>query len=306
MSWLMMKKLFRIINCIIQRGYWFNNVAFEGCRRLTNYKTFNTVVVNLGSTSAVHAFDYDDIGIIGGNWALNRNPLLGDYAILKNYSSFLKENGATIIVPLCPFSALAGSYDYLDDRYYTLLYPSSIPNYTYIHDTQVKVKWKNPILTYPLYAPFMDLWHLIVNHSDKMLSEEDFRKDAEIKMASWMHEFSIKDFSLPLSMKNRDAIEDAAVILKEIISYCQYIGATPVLVVPPVYHTLNEKFTLEAKSILFDQLLSQIENKSVLFLNYMNHEEFTNDRTIFKDSFLLNKVGAKKFTKKVLKDLNVV
>ena len=110
-----------IINSVIRKGYWFNNVSFDGCSRL----------INLGSTSAVYAFNYEGVGIKGGNWAMPRNPLLGDYAILRNYSSFLKK-GSIVIIPLCPFSAFSGSYDYLDDRFYTILYPTTIPNYKYV------------------------------------------------------------------------------------------------------------------------------------------------------------------------------
>ena len=67
-----------IINSVIRKGYWFNNVSFDGCSRLIKYKVFNTDVVNLGSTSAVHAFNYEGMGRKGGNWAMPRKPLLGD------------------------------------------------------------------------------------------------------------------------------------------------------------------------------------------------------------------------------------
>ena len=120
-------KIKYILNALIKRGYWFNNVFFEGCRKMSMYSTFNTDVINLGSTSAVHAFNYDGLGLKAGNWAMTRNPLLGDYAILKNYSSFLKKDRSIVIITLCPFSSLAGSYNFLDDRYYTFLYPSTIP-----------------------------------------------------------------------------------------------------------------------------------------------------------------------------------
>ena len=31
-----------IINSVIRKGYWFNNVSFDGCSRLIKYKVFNT------------------------------------------------------------------------------------------------------------------------------------------------------------------------------------------------------------------------------------------------------------------------
>lgn len=125
-------------------------------------------------------------------------------------------------------------------------------------------------------------------------------------MKSWMHEFSIKDFSLELSLKNKDAIEDAAGYLNNIIGYCRDNGASPVIVIPPVYHTLNEMFSPKIKTILFDKLLGKIDDKSVPFLNYMDSKHFTNDISLFRDSFLLNNSGAKKFTKLVLEDLRII
>ena len=29
-----------IINSVIRKGYWFNNVSFDGCSRLIKYKVF--------------------------------------------------------------------------------------------------------------------------------------------------------------------------------------------------------------------------------------------------------------------------
>jgi hypothetical protein len=158
----MKQRIKYIINGIIRRGFWFNNVFFQDCRKFRAYNTFNTDVVNLGSTSAVHAFNYDGIAIKGANWAMNRNPLFGDYAIIRNYSSFLNAGRSFVIITLCPFSSLSGSYDYLDDRYYSILYPSTIPNYSYVHYVQVTNKWTNPLNHYPVLSLFSDVWHIIV------------------------------------------------------------------------------------------------------------------------------------------------
>lgn len=302
----MKKRIKHIINALIKRGYWYNHEFFDGCRRMNNYATFNTDVINLGSTSAVHAFNYDGLKLKAGNWAMNRNPFLGDYAILTNYSSFLKEEGAVVIITLCPFSALAGSYNFFDDRYYTILYPSSIPNYSYTNDIIVKSRWNSPFSHYPIYGLLSDLWHLCIKERNKILSESELQNDANTKMYSWMHEFSIKDFSKPLSLKNQDAINDAATILNNIIKYCYHKHATPVLVLPPMYHTLADKFTPEIRNVLIGQLLTKINDKTVCFLNYMDNPLFLNDRSLFKDSFLLNKKGASLFTRQILSDLHII
>ena len=52
------------------------------------------------------------------------------------------------------------------------------------------------------------------------------QRDAEYRMKVGCTEFSIKDFSLELSLKNKDAIEDAAGYLNNIIGYCRDNGAS--------------------------------------------------------------------------------
>lgn len=75
---------------------------------------------------------------------------------------------------------------------------------------------------------------------------------------------------------------------------------------PPMYHTLAEKFDSTARKVLLTDLVDMVEDKSVKFLNYMDDSRFSHDTTLFQDSFLLNGYGAKKFTKIVLKDIGVL
>ena len=44
------KKIYHVINALIRRGRWFNETKFPDCGKFWNYNTFNTDVVNLGST----------------------------------------------------------------------------------------------------------------------------------------------------------------------------------------------------------------------------------------------------------------
>lgn len=299
----MKNKIKDIVNGLIRRGYWFNNEYFPDCRKFLWYKTFNTEVVNVGSTSAVSAFNYSDTTIKAANFAMRRNPLLGDLAILQNYSSFLAPHTSIVIIPLCPFTALSGSYDYMDDRYYKVLYPSTISHYSYFHELEVSAKWNNPVLNYPWYALFIDVWRFFFKSKSKVLSECELKRDAEVKYSSWCHEFSISDFSSPLSLKNMDGIEDAIKLLGDIVSFCEVKYFEPVIVIPPVYKTLSEKFRQPEKEVLFDSILNTPIVKKVRCLNYFDSELFSNNRALFKDSFLLNEKGARLFTKHVLTSL---
>lgn len=301
-----MAKIKHAINAVIRRGYWFNNVEFADCRKFKTYNTFNTQVVNLGSTSALHAFDYEGLNIKGANWALGHNPLAGDFAILRNYCSFLDSKGCTIIIPLCPFSSLSGSYEPFEDRYYSILYPSTIPSYSYVHDVQVQEKWQNPIWRYPIWGWILDFVHLFPNRKKSCLQEEQMESSAKQWINGWFHEFSLKDFTTPLSLVNQYSIQEAASIISNMIEFCKTHNIRVIITIPPMYHTLAEKFTPEGREKIIDSLFKQIKNKDYEFINYMDNPLFCNDRTLFEDSFLLNSKGAKVFTRQILTDLHVI
>lgn len=300
------RKFKGLLNRLISQGHWYNESKFRGCRKFWRYKTFNTEIVNLGSTSGVNAFCYDDIPRKCANWALESNPLKGDLAILRNYFSYLSENVSTVILPLCPFSSLSGGYNITEDRYYSLLYPSSIPAFSLLRQQQIKREVNNPLCCYPAVAIFTDLKSLIKGKRDCHLTESQMQDDAQRWMNNWMKEFSVTDFAYPLSMVNSDGIEDAAKIINEIVTFCKERNIRLIMLIPPVFHTLDELFTPEIRKKVIDSLIECVVDKSVWFHNYMGDLEFTNDISLFQNSFLMNKKGAKQFTRRVLSDIGLI
>lgn len=303
------RKTFQVLNKLVKHGNWFNEKKFPDCRKFTEHSTFNLDVINLGSTSGVYAFNYQGLNIKAANWAMSHNPLACDEAILKNYVSFFKSEGTIAILSLCPFSSLSGSYDFFEDRYYTILYPSSIPNFSKRKQAEVLAIYKRPLFYIPLYDMLKDIRSYLkrpFSKSEKTLTEEQMENNAQRWFNIWLKEFSVKDFSLPLSLVNQDGLEDAAKHLNNMIAICKEHNAIPVLVLPPMYHTLAEKFAPSARKILIDSMISRIGDKSVRFLNYMDDFDFSNDRNFFKDSYFLNQNGAKAFTKRVLTDIGLI
>lgn len=300
------KKIASKLNGAIRRTHWFNEELFPDCRKFWNYNTFNTDVINLGSTSGCHAFDYEDLPIRGVNFALSHNPLSGDQAILKNYFGYLNSKGSHVIISLCVFSSLAGSYDFMEDRFYTLIYPSSIPHFSYRRQQHIKAIAARPVRKFPLWSFYTELRTLLRGTGHSTLTEEQMKADAERWIKGWKHEFALSDFSQPLSLINQDGLKDASFILNDMISFCKERDIKPVLVLPPMYHTLASKFDSDARKVLLDDLLKTLDDQTVKFLNYMDDTRFSHDITLFQDSFLLNKKGAKKFTKIVLADIGVI
>lgn len=294
------------LNGAIRRTHWFNEELFPDCRKFWNYNTFNTDVINLGSTSGYYAFDYEGLPIKGGNFALRHNPLSGDQAILKNYFGYLNPKGSHVIIPLCVFSSLAGSYDFMEDRFYTLIYPSSIPHFSYRRQQQIKAIAASPIRRFPLWSFYTELRAQLRGTSHSTLTEEQMKADAERWIKGWKHEFALSDFSQPLSLINKDGVNDAAEILNDIISFCKERNIKPVIMIPPMYHTLAEKFDEKARQLFVYDLIEKIEDKTVPFHNYMDDSRFSRDSSLFMNSFFLNKKGAKKFTRIALTDIGLL
>lgn len=300
------KKIASKLNGAIRRTHWFNDELFPDCRKFWNYNTFNTDVINLGSTSGYYAFDYEGLPIKGGNFALRHNPLSGDQAILKNYFGYLNPKGSHVIIPLCVFSSLAGSYDFMEDRFYTLIYPSSIPHFSYRRQQQIKAIAASPIRRFPLWSFYTELRAQLRGTGHSTLTEEQMKADAERWIKGWKHEFALSDFSQPLSLINKDGVNDAAEILNDIISFCKERNIKPVIMIPPMYHTLAEKFDEKARQLFVYDLIEKIEDKTVPFHNYMDDSRFSRDSSLFMNSFFLNKKGAKKFTRIALTDIGLL
>lgn len=307
----------RNLVAFVRHSTWHNEAMFPDCSKFWGMAPFSPTcafdlqVVNLGSTSGLCAFNYEGLPIKAKNWALRQNPLAADKAILENYSSFLDEKGATVIIPLCAFSSLSGSYLPLEDRYYTILSPRSIPAFSRKRMNRILSVKDNPLCHYPLMEAMRVIKRRLVcfrrkRGVDRTLSEQEMECDAQQWMDGWFHEFGLKDFSTPLSLVNKDGIADAVRILNAMILFCREHGFRPVLVVPPMFHTLTEKFTPQARELLFDSLIKPLEHHNVSLLNYMDDKDFVDDALLFQNSFLLNSRGAKKFTKRLLSDIGLV
>lgn len=289
----------RVFFRLLSRTYWYNHVAFGDCAKFWKHRTFDMDVVNLGSSSGKAAFDYSAYPALkAANWAMAPQTFVADLEILRNYSCFLKE-GATVIIPICPFSSLGGANDDFPDKYYTVLNIASIPNASFRrYKAQMQIKEK-PWLFFPALP--IDFLRNIIKRFRKI----DIKDDAKIRLNSWKNEFSILDFDNELSIVNKDAFDDGVCVLKQIFNYCKSHHFNVVVVLPPVHEALSNKFTPMMKKKYIDSFISEaIKGEGVSFLDYFTDKRFTDD--VFNDSYLLNKKGANKFTDIVLRDIKLI
>lgn len=288
----------RVLNKLTRKSYWYSHITFGDCEKFWLHRTFDLDVVNLGSSSSVAAFDYSGHPELkAANWAMAPQTLVADFELLRNYSCYLKK-GATVIIPLCPFSCLGGSNDDLADKYYTVLNIASIPHASYRRQQQQMQIKDNPWRYYPLVQL------LTRKPSNKGIAKDAFEADAKMRMESWRKEFSMIRFTDPLSLVNQDAYHDGAKLLGQIVDYCLEREYRPMVVMPPVSEALRDQFTPEMKSLFVDGFVKEGVKDKVLFLDYFADARFA--VADFQNSFMLNATGSRKFTEVVLKDAEVV
>jgi hypothetical protein len=297
-------KILSKLNALIRRSYWFNNVAFPDCKKFWTQKTFNLDLVNIGSSSGKYAFNYTGLNIKAANWAVAPQSFVGDTEVLRNYFSFLKSNGGVVFIPLCPFSALGGSSDYFHDKYYSILDLSSIPHASCKKKQEVMNIFQHPLNYYPLFELFRDLSR-IFRKQNIIMDEKTMEVNANNMIQSWMKEFSITDFNDPLSLVNQDAKEDGAKILSDLIQFCVDRNLKPVLIIPPMTKYLSSKLTPQMRENFINSFVEKANSQNAIFLSYLDNDDFI-DNSLYRNSFLLNEKGARKFTSQVLHDIGLL
>ena len=91
-------------------------------------------------------------------------------------------------------------------------------------------------------------------------------------------------------------------ILKDTLAYCKQNELNPVITILPVTRYLSSQFSEE---FIQDHILAYIEKANTInapVLNYLKDERFTAPE-YYINSFFMNRVGAKMFTKEVMKDI---
>ena len=307
----MIKKiLLKIVNLLeipVKQTNWYNtkllnrnNYPTNQWYRKNNERNFD--IVNIGSSSILHAFDYEGLNVKAYNWALQPQSLDFCFYILKTYFSILKKGG-TVCIGLSPFTGITNKNDKrsapLLTRYLGVLNEEYIDDYG-----KIKRKYDHPLL----YDTKKAIKHLIrdippkYNDEIQLLNSDQYKTDAENWIKGWMNEFSIKDLNLPVKKESKSNLQKRKELLIEIIDFCKERELNPVVIIPPVHSSLRQHFTLEFHKNYIKEFISVAKGKNVIVKDFLLSDKYPDE--LFLNSFFLNKDGAKKFTKDILSEIN--
>lgn len=295
----------KIADKYLKKTIWYQDSLFPDCKKFWNNSYKKLKVLNLGSTSAVYAFDYTCSTVNAANLAVRRNPLRGDLAILRQYSKSLCDNNTIVIITLCPFSSLAGDYDIRDERYYTILEKEYIPMYNTAIASKVLEMKQHPSRYYHLGEFCKGLKRAIVGLRHNENTEPKMIIDANNRMVNWLSEFHIESMDAEISVQNKKSIASAISTIDDLIAVCNESKSRPIVVIPPMYHTLSDMFSKRFLDQLLGGLECNLKIKGVDYYNCMFDKNISNNVDNFTNSFLLNKKGAQIFTNKILKQIGI-
>ena len=289
------------------RTNWYNNIFWKGTTKFWDIRSCDYQVVNLGSNSGKNAFNYDTLPIKGLNWAIGPQSIVHDFNILKNYFSYLKEGG-TVLIPLCPFSSLQSPYNKESNfKYYPILHPATIMDFDDAERTRAYKIRVNPFKEMSMYCIKNTVKEILSKMKIKFKgsTKVDFDKNAEFWLRSWKKQFVIENLNSPLSEKHKKEQESRAETLREIIFFCKERNLKPYIVLPPVHKELSSRLSDSfMKNYVYDFIETAINDRKIVF-DYFNNELFQKDE-YFQNSYFMNSTGAKVFTEKILKDLNLI
>lgn len=294
-----------ILGIIIFLNYLYKNTNYYK-NQMEFYKGYiegvpeNLQVVNLGSTYAKYAFNYDDIDLRGFNFALPSQSLEMDFKILKKYSNHLQDN-CIVYIPIAPPLLLCDEkYQDNDYKYYYFFNKKDITNYSFLtYCTKV---------IFPVITAKKQVLRVVFDLPRKKMYDVCDANYILTLVDVWKKTFKLPDLKTPeVSSKNRCAIEHNIFVLTSIIEYCIANKFTPVLVTTPFSKKLNSYFSKAFINAYVTQNILKANKFHIPFADYRANEYYQNKYDLFIDEgFRLNENGSKQFTKMLISDFKKV
>ncbi len=298
---------FNILNNLVKKTNWYKNTIpdisiYPGDKWYRDNLERNFDAVNLGSSSALYAFDYSSTRLKAFNWAMQPQSMDYSFKVLKQYFSILKKGGI-VIIPFCPFSALSTKGKWpatYNDRYYYFLDPVLIDDYE-----QVALRRKYPLKAFPKAS----IKHLIKDAPAKRAnistcnSDKEFENDAAKWITMWSNEFNITNLDADISNENKAGMQERRTTIENMLDFCIERDLRPIIVIPPMHPALSRKFSNTFRNNYIHSFLSPIcEKHNVIIKDYIRDKRFTAN-ALFYNSFFMSKEGAQLFTKTLFEEI---
>lgn len=241
-------------------------------------------VVNIGTTQAKYAFDYQAVPVQGCNMALYKNPLMYNIEILQNNREKIAVDATVLITLQYPIFLCSNSHE---------MSVEEARRIRAMHEGYVQEE---------AFLQQLGERNYRINH--KKLWEVD-QELHELIHFGWEQEIGMEGIVLQnreneqVRQKCRYAVED----LENLIKYCRSMSWVPVLVGLPYSRELNAYVSQEFKEKNFYEPIELVKKEmNIVFYDYSEDPRFA-ALDNYMNIWFLNDRGRKKFTRVVYEEI---
>lgn len=307
---------FLMANKLVKKTNWWKNqyLATEQFVSNSGYRDNiirNYDIVNLGSNPAHFAFFYEDVK--GQSWATGSQGQDMDFEVLKYFHSYLKKGGA-VIIPIMPFTAIS---PYLKERpeYWGMAYYSKFAKILDGWQT-TQMPYGRKLMRYLKYPLLYNkkAWRFILRDAkpdtrymmaDQPMMKLELEQDGKVWICNWLKEFKLRNLLEVKKQEWKKYYDEAVLLNRQMVDYCLERGLKPVFLCVPMTAHLASLFPEEFSQYMIKDFVKASNVHNIPFLDYTLDAQFQDDNLYF-NSFFLNLRGRKLFTRRVLKDLNLI
>lgn len=306
-------------NSILKKTQWYRNMfvdydyqIYPGNVWYRDHDERNFDIVALGSSGAKWAFDFENTGVKGMNWANQPQTLLEDYNLLRHYHSILRKGGY-VIITIMPFTGLNKATGLMDAIKYVRLdyHGEAIQPHLYqqaCRYAHFPILFGKPaikaLIRYILGKESKNASCTLTLKENNQMSQDELKTDALRFVDGWKKQFNISDLEAPLTLSNQKGRKCRIKLMRELIDFCIEREYKPVYVIPPVTEHLSQLYTPKFEQLYIHDFLKQVR-RDIPLLDYSKETELKNDEFYF-NSFFMNASGRSLFTKRVLGDMGLI
>ncbi|WMM24314.1 SGNH/GDSL hydrolase family protein [Tissierella sp. MB52-C2] len=263
------------------------------------YVPQNIDIGNLGTSHAQYAFVYEDLDLVGFNFALPAQRVYYDEKIFEKYIENFKE-GSTVIIPISYISFYLG-YDNENFEDFNKMY------YPFLSIKDIKKPKLNEYLKYkalPIITAESNIKYAFIKEEKAYEPKPTYR-------VSTMPIDKMKEESNDTAGRHLEFIEEGrkdkdkfVAIVDDILATAIKNNIKPVITTTPFTIYYNEHFSEDFYKE-FEETIDKLLEKypDVKYLDYSHDPRFENSPEYFFDSSHLNLEGGKLFTKIILEDI---
>lgn len=293
--------MFNLLNEKIKRTNWYKNQLVDKDLYPTNewYRSHterNFDIVNIGSSSAIAAFNYKYSNLKGLNWAGMPQSIELGFKIFKNFFSILRPKGM-LCIPLGPFTGLTAPWTGTNEelRLYGVLDSSLFDDYkkaSFVMGTPLlsstKTALKRLLKDEQIRNPFKP---------SQLTNPEQYIADAKNWIEMWKKEFNLTDLESSIPLHLIKGHNKRISLINEIFDFCKEREIQVLTVIPPVHPAMSKYFTQKFKQIYLEPIISIARTNDSIIMDMLNDSDFHSSD--FADSFFLNENGSQKFMRKL-------